>query len=49
MGIFVSPLLVLASSVYSLDRHFLGTYYVPGPLLGTGDTKMRNHCPQDTF
>ena len=49
METLVSPLLVSASSVHSLDRYFLDTYYVPGTLLGTGVTKMIDHCPQDTF
>ena len=43
METLVSPLLVSASSVHSLHRYFLDTYYVPGTLLGTGVTQMRNH------
>ena len=46
METLVSPLVVSASSVHSLHRYFLDTYYVPGTLLGTRVTQMRNHLPQ---
>lgn len=49
METLVSSLLVSPGSIHSLYRHFLDTYYVSGPLLGTGVINIRNHCPQDTF
>lgn len=33
------------------SNHFINTYYVPGPVLGTGDVEVKacNPCPEDLF